>query len=143
MTQRTTESWRSTPHSESAGRVARARTRISQADRKKNVKAMTHEQLATFLTFSSARCSQHNHVLHLLSADAGLRPSEACAVKWSDFDALGKTVRVERAARDTARVKEIETGEDREVDLSTDTGSRRATGTTSNRWKVSGRRRLH
>jgi integrase len=91
---------------------------ISQADRKKNVKAMTHEQLATFLTFSSARCSRRNHVLHLLLADAGLRPGEACAVKWSDFDALGKIVRIERAATDTGRVKDTKTGEDREVDLS-------------------------
>jgi integrase len=91
---------------------------ISQADRKKNIKAMTHEQLATFLTFSSARCSRRNHVLHLLLADAGLRPGEACAVKWSHFDGVAKTVRIERAATDTGRVKETKTGEDREVDLS-------------------------
>jgi len=60
---------------------------ISQADRKRNITAMTHAQLATFLAFSSGRCSRRNHVLYLLLADAGLRPREACAVKWSDFDA--------------------------------------------------------
>lgn len=91
---------------------------ISQADRKKNIKAMTHEQLATFLAFSSARCSRRNHVLHLLLADAGSRPGEACAVKWSDFDPLTKTLRIERAVTDSGRIKETKTGEEGEIDLS-------------------------
>ena len=91
---------------------------ISQADRKKNVKAMTHEQLATFLAFSSARCSPRNHVLHLLLADTGLRPGEGCAAMWSDYDSAAKTLRIERAVTDTGRIKQTKTGESREVDLS-------------------------
>jgi len=91
---------------------------VATGSKGRNIKAMTHEQLATFLAFSSARCSRRNHVLDLLLADAGLRPDEVCAVKWSDFDMLAKTLRIERAAADTGRIKETKTGEDREVDLS-------------------------
>lgn len=58
----------------------------------------------------------------LLSDDSsgdrpGRRRSEACAVQWPDFDAMGQTLRVERAVTDSGRVKEIKTGEAREVDL--------------------------
>ena len=90
---------------------------ISQADRKKNVRTMTHEQLATFLTFSSARCSRRSHVYHLLQADTGLRPGEGCAVLWTDYDPVARTLR-ERTVTDTGRIKETKTGETREVDLS-------------------------
>jgi integrase len=91
---------------------------ISQADRKKNVRAMTHEQLATFLAFSSARCSRRHHVYHLLQADAALRPGEGCAIMWTDYDPAAKTLRIERAVTDTGRIKQTKTGESREVDLS-------------------------
>jgi integrase len=50
-------------------------------------------------------------------ADAGLRPGEACAIQWPDFDAVGQTLRVERAVTDSGRIKEMKTGEAREVDL--------------------------
>jgi len=91
---------------------------ISQTDRKKKIKAMTYEQLATFLAVSSVRCSRRSRVLYLLLADAGLRPGEACAVQWSDFDTISRTLRIERAVTDTGRIKEIKTGEAREIDLS-------------------------
>ncbi len=91
---------------------------ISQADRKKNVRAMTHEQLATFVAFSSAMCSRRNHVFHLLLADGGVRPGEGCGVMWSDFDPVARTVRIERAVTDPGRIKETKSGEDREIDLS-------------------------
>jgi integrase len=91
---------------------------ISHADRKKNIKGMTHEQLATFLVFSSALCSRRDQVLFLLLADTGLRPGEACAVQWPDFDAVTRTLRIDRAVADSGRIKGTKTGEDREVDLS-------------------------
>jgi integrase len=91
---------------------------ISQADRKKHVRAMTHEQLATFLAFSSARCSRRNHLYHLLQADAGLRPGEGCAVVWTDYDPVVRTLHIERTVTDTGRIKETKTGDSREVDLS-------------------------
>jgi len=91
---------------------------ISQVDRKRNVKAMTHQQLATFLAFSSARCSRKKHTLHLLLADGGVRPGEGCAVMWDDYDAAAKTIRIERAVTDTGRIKDTKTGDSREVDLS-------------------------
>src|SRR5215510_8197089 len=78
---------------------------------------MTYEQLATFLAFSWARCSLRSRVLFLLPADAGLRPGEACAIQWQDFDPTGQTLHVERAVTDDGRIKEIKTGEDQEVEL--------------------------
>jgi integrase len=90
---------------------------MSKKDWRKSVKAMTHEQLSTFLAFSAARCSRRIHALHLLLADAGPRPGEACGVQWSDLDVVGLTLRVERSVTDGGRIKETKTGEDREVDL--------------------------
>jgi integrase len=89
---------------------------MSQADRKKNIKAMTTE-LATFLTVASTRCSHRSALYFLLMADAGLRSGEACAIQWPDFDAVGQTLRVKRAVTGSGRIKEIKTGEAREVDL--------------------------
>jgi hypothetical protein len=37
-------------------KVRKSPDSMSQADRKKNIKAMTYEQLATFLIVTSARC---------------------------------------------------------------------------------------
>jgi integrase len=90
---------------------------MTQADRKKNIKAMTYEQLATFLAVSSVRCSRRNALYFLLMADTGLRPGEACAIQSSDFDAVGQALRVERAVTDSGRIKDVKTGEAREVDL--------------------------
>jgi len=90
---------------------------ISQTDRRKNVKAMTYEQLATLLGVSSVRCSRRNALYFLLMADTGLRPGEACAIQWPDFDLVGQTLQVERAVTDSGRIKEIKTGEARELDL--------------------------
>jgi integrase len=50
-------------------------------------------------------------------ADAGLRPGEACAIQWSDVDGLSRTQRAERAATNSGRIKDIKTGEAREMDL--------------------------
>ena len=89
-----------------------------QTDRKKNVRAMTYEQLATFLAVSKARCSRREHVLFLLYADAGLRPGEGPGIQWSDFDAVTKTLCVERAVTNSGRIKTTKTGGARYVDLS-------------------------
>ena len=91
---------------------------ISQTERQQNVRVMDYRQLATFLTVSEARCSQREHLLFLLMADSGLRPGEACAVQWKDFDAVGQTLRVERAVTNSGRIKTTKTGSAREVDLS-------------------------
>jgi integrase len=90
---------------------------MSLADRKKNIKAMTYEQLATFLAVSAARCSRRSALYFLLMADAGLRPGEACALQWPDFDLVGQNLQVERAVTDSGRIKGVKTGEAREVDL--------------------------
>ncbi len=89
-----------------------------QAEQPKNVRVMTYEQPATFLAVSKPRCDRRSHVLFLLLADAGLRPGEACGVKWTDFDAVARTLRVERAITNDGQVKATKTGGARLVDLS-------------------------
>jgi integrase len=91
---------------------------ITFADRQKRVRAMTYEQLATFLAVSTARCSHRNAVLLLTLADAGLRPGEACAMRWTDFDPVVSTVLIERTADNSGRVKTTKTAETRLVDVS-------------------------
>src|SRR5215813_238695 len=91
---------------------------IGETERQKKIRAMTYEQLATFLAFSEARCSWREHVLFLLLADAGLRPGEACGVQWANFNATTQTLLVERAVTNSGRIKTTKTGEARTVDLS-------------------------
>ena len=91
---------------------------ISQSDRKKKIRPMDYPQLATLVEKVNATCSRRGRVLFLLLADAGVRPGEACGVQWTDFDAVGQRLRIERAITKTGRVKGIKTGEDRDVDLS-------------------------
>src|SRR5262245_8393017 len=66
----------------------------------------------------SCSCSRRSHLYHLLQADAGLRPGEGCAVVWTDYDPVVRTLRIERTVTDTGRIKETKTGDSREVDLS-------------------------
>jgi integrase len=74
-------------------RGRRAPDSMSPVDRKKKVRAMTYEQLATFLEAVNAKCSRRGRVLFLLLADAGVRPGEGCGVRWSDFDPVSQTLR--------------------------------------------------
>jgi len=102
-----------------AGRRGRRRPDMGdQAGQPEKVRVMTYEQLATFLAASEARCDRRAHGLFLLLADAGLRPGEACGVKWADFDAVARTLRVERAVTNGGQVKATKTGGARLVDLS-------------------------
>jgi integrase len=49
-------------------------------------------------------------------ADPGLRPSEGLALRWQDFDAAARTLRIERAVS-AGQVKLTKTGSTRTVDL--------------------------
>ncbi len=100
------------------GRRGRKPDAVTPADRQKQIRVMTHEQLATFLATANAKCSRRNAVLFLLLADTGVRPGEGCALKWSDVDPVRRTLQIERAVDNTGTVKHTKTHESRVVDLS-------------------------
>lgn len=89
---------------------------ITQAERRKHIRPLTYEQLATFLAAAEARCSRRDLTLFLTMADTGLRPGEALALQWEDFDAADRTLRVERAVS-AGHVRPTKTDEARRVDL--------------------------
>ena len=90
---------------------------ITSTERQHAIRVMDYEQLAAFLRCTAARCSRRADVLFKLYIDAGLRPGEGCGVQWRDVDAIGKTLRVERAVTNAGRIKTTKTGEARTVDL--------------------------
>ena len=59
------------------------------------VKAMTGEQLATFLETARTRLPAF-YPLALLLARSGLRLGEALGLRWTDIDLAGRAIRVER-----------------------------------------------
>lgn len=77
---------------------------------------MTYDQLAAFLAAVEARSSRRHAVLFLTLADTGLRPGEALALRWPDFDAADRTLSVERAVS-AGHVRPTKTEEARRVDL--------------------------
>ena len=99
------------------GRRGRRRAEtMNAADRVKAIKPMSLEQLATLLAVADASSSRRDAMLFLTLADAGLRPSEALALTWEDFDVVDRTVRIERAVSG-GRIKPTKTEEARNVDL--------------------------
>jgi len=85
------------------------------------VRPLSHEQLAVFLTqvkklVSLETLHRGTGRLFLTLADAGLRPGEGLALRWQDFDAVARTLRVERAVS-SGQVKVTKTGTTRTVDL--------------------------
>jgi integrase len=58
---------------------------------------MDYGQLATFLVTTEGHCSLRDRVLHLTLADTGVRPGEAFALRWKDFDATARLLHIERA----------------------------------------------
>lgn len=114
------------------GRRGRKRAdTVSQAERQKKIRPLSREQLAAFLTAvedataprvrgagkdDRVHCSRRDAVLLLALADAGLRPGEALALQWEDFDASDRTLRIERAVS-RRQVKATKTEETRYVDL--------------------------
>jgi integrase len=99
------------------GRRGRSRAdKLSAADRTRNIRPMSQEQLGAFL----AATKEHTPVyapLFLLLAHAGLRPGEAFALQWTDVDLANQHIRVERAL--SARlIGPTKTGTARTVDMS-------------------------
>jgi integrase len=70
---------------------------LSQADRRRTIRAMTIEQLRRFLRVAKQHCTRRDYALFHVLADTGLRPSEALGLRWPDIDTTGRTLSVERA----------------------------------------------
>jgi integrase len=102
-----------------AARTGRARGRktpdsVTSIERRQKIRAMTVEQLATFL---KAAAGNSHPVLWLTLADTGMHPGEAFALQWDDLDLVGREVRIERAVARGGRIKGTKTGSSRTVDL--------------------------
>jgi integrase len=98
---------------------------VTQADRQKEIRPLTREQLAALLakptksTKTGAPMTAAERLLFRLMADTGVRPGEALALKWDDLDAVERTLLVERALSGK-KVKGTKTHTRRRVDLSPD-----------------------
>jgi integrase len=77
---------------------------------------LTYEQLAAFLDTVHALSSHRDATLFLVLADAGLRPGEALALRWEDFDAAARSLRIARAVS-SGRVKGTKSEGTRWVDV--------------------------
>jgi len=99
------------------GRQGRRGPESSSPEREK-VKAMDHPQLAAFLSMTAQACEPWLSPLFLGMADAGLRPGEACGLKWTDLDVSRRTLRIERAVENSGRIKGTKTHRARTVDCS-------------------------
>jgi integrase len=89
---------------------------ISQAERQRKIRPLSHEQLTSLLGYMHHHCPPSEYTLFLLLADTGMRPGEALALAWDDFDETGRTLHVERAVS-LGQVKPTKTEESRTVDL--------------------------
>jgi integrase len=98
-----------------AGRGRKAPDTVSAGERREKVKALSREQLDTFLT---AAARDRSWPIWLFLADTGCRPSEALAVQWEDIDLANRTARIHRALDLDGTEKRTKTHTGRYVDLS-------------------------
>jgi integrase len=87
---------------------------ITASERRQKIRAMTVEQLDTFLR---AAATNSHPTLWLFLADTGVRPGEAFALQWDDVDLANRQVHVHRAVARGRRTKGTKTQSDRYVDL--------------------------
>jgi integrase len=86
------------------------------AAKQQEVKAMTREQLATFLA-TAERETPRLVPLFLCLARTGMRLGEGLALQWPDLDFGGRTIRVARALS-AGRIETPKAGTGRTVDMS-------------------------
>ncbi len=87
---------------------------VTQGERQKQIRPLTVEQLDAFLDAATGRRGEWTMFLTL--ADAGLRPSEALALRWEDLDSVARLLLVERSLS-AGQVKSTKTGSRRSVEL--------------------------
>jgi len=115
------------------------------------IRPLSHEELARFLEAANndrPKSRRHevlygseNFVLFLLLARSGLRPGEAFALRWEDFDFSRREILVERTLSVSGQVGTTKTGRARRVDMSRELAStlaalykHREEQTLKNRW---------
>jgi len=103
------------------GRFRESRT--AGSSRQTDVNPMSHEQLARFKGMVERLVTERLlppgvGMGFLVMAGTGLRPSELMAVRPSDLDMPGRTVRIERSLDLDGQIKATKTEETRLVDLS-------------------------
>ena len=96
----------------------RLRLVASAKARSEQVKAMTEEQLGTFLREARTLLTPDLGGLFVLLAETGLRIGEALALKPEDFDWNRPEVRIERALSQRGHLDTPKAGYGRTVDLS-------------------------
>jgi integrase len=89
---------------------------ISQAERQASIRPLSVSQLDTFLSTVRDAGAPQEAVLFLTLADAGLRPGEALALRWTDLDVATQEILVERALAGTT-IKPTKTYTRRRVEL--------------------------
>ncbi len=89
---------------------------LTKADRQ-TANPMNRAQRDTFLRKANENPDRRWSVLFQVLALAGLRPSEALALKPGDVDFQGQTIKVERALEMDRTVRPVKTYESRRVDL--------------------------
>jgi integrase len=87
----------------------------STADRQKTIRPLTLQHVEALL--DAVRTREHEWTLFLVLADAGLRPQEAAALQWEDFNGRAQTLHVERAVTLAAGSRGLRTGTARDVEL--------------------------
>jgi len=95
------------------------------AVRQEEIKAMTREQLSTFLATARAASipyERRHYTLFLLLARTGLRLGEALALQWKDLNLVNHDIRVVRAIS-AGRVGTPKNGHPRTVSMSTQLGT--------------------
>jgi integrase len=89
---------------------------IASAKRQEEIKAMTREQLATFLAASQA-LPESMSALFLTLARTGMRIGEGLALQWDDIDFASREIRVSRGFS-RGRLETPKNGIARTVDMS-------------------------
>ena len=97
---------------------------LTSGDRQRSIRPLSIEELSGLLSTARAHAakelgtytSRRDALLYFTLADTGLRPGEALALRWEDFDEATGTVNVERAVS-LGAVKPTKTEERRTVDL--------------------------
>jgi integrase len=87
---------------------------VSSSERRQKIKAMSVEQLDTFLR---AAAGDRLAALWLFLADTGARPGEAFALDWPAVDVAHRQVHIKTAVARGKRLKDTKTKTDRYVDL--------------------------
>ncbi len=91
----------------------------SKATRQEEIKAMTREQLESFLDAARKKDPSWFPLL-LLLARTGLRIGEALALEWDSIDLAGSSLRVARSLSDDGQTFDLpKSGHGRDIDLST------------------------